>query len=493
MVLSTALAQEIPVGAGCTLHDAVSSTLLRHPVLQMEKQTVRSQEGTLRINNGAFDPIIGLSGSQVHDYLASGSDNGPLFQRNDVTDVELYARTYLRNGMILAPSLSMVRTQGAPAYTVAQNFAVATLSLTTPLLRGGGKYAAVGLELAAKHVYSASQQRYRHNTAVFVLQTIQAYWIYVAASRNLDNVKRAERRAEEYRAAVEALIKGNELPGGEIEQVAANNEEIAAQRISVEQELVQARYALGEAMGLRYDEIESLPAPADTLPAVPIDWNAHEPTSRIIEDALSRRSDYAASREVTEAARVRLEMEKNTTLPKLDLYLAVGYSGLAVGSNADSYASALWTNVPGSNASATISYEMPVRNNEAAGRVLRADAEYQQSLLESEDLARRIASSVTFLLASVRHAITETQHLHQSVRMYAAACRHEQEKVQLGSSTFLDLLTMENKLWDAVQSELSSRLQYSIAVTRLRFETGQLVVENGGQMTVNYELLMTSP
>ncbi len=486
---------------GLQLMDAVEATLSRQPGINLEKQLVRMNAGILQEEHGLFDPRIELSGGQSRTDLplpggstnSSGTVIATPHETTDTSTLEISVYKTLRNGLILKPSVSISRTEDSWLYTSIQNFATVSFNLTVPLLRGRGEVATAGREMAARKAYDAGLLQFRNTAARLVQETVMSYWSYVAAIVRLEELKKSESRAEEFVNMVKTLVQSDERPGADLQQVVASFETKAALRAAGGQALQEVRQQLGMNMGLSLEEIDSMPLPTDSLPPVPDRVDIDLDLAPLAKQALTMRNDYLAYKMTVEASLLRLEAEKTSLLPILDFELSAGYSGLDEGSGLGRFANSLRNRVPGANVSALLTYKWPVGNNTAHGKILQKDAEHTKDKILLEDFTRKIGSSIAIALFTVKNAITEVGHMRKSVLMYETALKNERKKTLSGSSTFLDLIVIEDRLQEAIQSNVSARLRYAEALTRLRFETGLLLAGEGEQAFVRMEDLITLP
>lgn len=490
---STGAAQTGGQGAGLTLMEAVEATLSRQPNLALERESVRGNEGILQERKGLFDPMFSVSGGlgRTDRSLPAGSLGSR--QTTDTTFLEFFTEKKLRSGVVLKPSVSLNRTEDSLLIAADANYAVVALTLTAPLLRGRGEGAVAGLERAAQKEYEASLRQLRHTTAALVMDTVTAYWTYVSAAVQAREARNSEGRADEYLRLVKALIAGDELAGAELDQVTANLEARSAQRISGELALREARQLLGLAMGLSGEEIDRLPEPTDAPPAHSGDPLRELPPSGLVGQALTQRDDYRVALAAVEAAAILLEAERNGCLPELDLELSAGYTGLREGSGASRFFGALGGAVPGPSASALLTYRWPAGNNAARGRLLQREAVYRQTRLAAEDLSRKISSSVSLALAAVSSNGAAADRLGRSVSLYEQALANELKKARMGVVGFLNVMDVEDRLRDAIQSASAARAGYAVALARLRFQLGSLLSGEGERAFVRREDLTSLP
>jgi outer membrane protein TolC len=127
-----------------------------------------------------------------------------------------------------------------------------------------------------------------------------------------------------------------------------------------------------------------------------------------------------------------------------------------------------------------ISFDIPFGNNAARGRMERSLQAYRQSQLRATDLARVIQHNVTEAGAAVRAARTELEERRKAVAQHEATWNAAQELRKAGELSLIDTLMTEQDLTAARLNLVRAEQDYTDALARLRFESGDLSrFENG--------------
>ncbi len=127
-----------------------------------------------------------------------------------------------------------------------------------------------------------------------------------------------------------------------------------------------------------------------------------------------------------------------------------------------------------------ISFDLPFGNNAARGRMERSLQAYRQSQLRRTDLARVIQQNVIEAGAAVRAARTELEERRKAVAQHEATWKSTQELRKAGELSLIDTLMTEEDLTSARLNLVRAEQDYSEALARLRFESGELSrFENG--------------
>lgn len=490
-----ARAESYPMSAsGIRLLEAVKTTLERQPDLHSARQNAELNRGTLVGEKGAFDPVFGISAGHDHTQTPASVSTGLSHTDVKSTSLALTLSKKYRNGVVISPNLTLTRADMPESYPEVQNTAGVNFTVSVPLMRGWGEKAAAAQEMAAEKRYAYSLHQIKHQIQQSVFDTVQKYWEYQAAQKKLAQLKDSESRAETHVEMVRALIRGDEISASELENMLANFESKTVSRIEGEQALYEAKQGLGLAMGIEFEEIEALPFPSDNFPKVDeVQKASFDDKKKLIQFALINREDYLAAGELQKSREILVKAALNGLKPKLDLRFNVGYSGLREGSSSSDYISSMSGNIPGAGASILLTCELPYKNTGARGNVLREKSEYEKSRIEANNLVRNIASDIATAFWGYESSRKTVINAENSSRHYRTALKKEKEKVSLGTGTLLDLITVEERMTNALLAEITSRMEFAVALARCRFETGTMITGHGEQIHLEGDLLTTLP
>ena len=362
-------------------------------------------------------------------------------------------------------------------------------ALNISLLRGRGVDATGAFERAAGIDYEASEFVLKHTASMSVLNTVVAYWNLVAAQEFLDIARKAARLGDQRLEFTDALIAGDELPRSEKARSLASQATDAAQVASAERAVNEARVQLAKTMGLSVVVPANAPLAADPFPPTPeaAPLAALDP-ALCIDLALHSRWDRQAAAKLRESGGVLAVAARTGLRPRLD------FAGrISANSIAETSASKLvngWT-APGWNAA--LSFEKPVGNNAAKGRLLQSEADLAQRTISATDLDRNIKANVVSLVASVRTSGEQVARLSEAVRLYGQTIDSETERYRGGQSSLLDTIVTQDLQTNALVTWANARQQFASFIARLRYETGTLVESRGELNVVRLADLVTLP
>ena len=196
---------------------------------------------------------------------------------------------------------------------------------------------------------------------------------------------------------------------------------------------------------------------------------------KLIAHARISRNDLLASRKREDAADVQVAAAMKNLLPQFDFTYEMGYAGLEEGDVLQDFFSAYGRHTSGLNVFAGLRLSLPVENNTARGELVRRRSVYRQQTRRTLELERQTLSNILVALSALRRSAEEFARSMESVAYYRETVENERQKLNLGMSTLIDLVTYEDRLTGAEANVVAKQLKYATALVRLRFETGTLV------------------
>jgi outer membrane protein TolC len=366
-----------------------------------------------------------------------------------------------------------------------------SFNVRAPLMRNAGTEATTANLSAAEADLTASRYDLVFTNAQALFNTTLAYWNYLAQLRRLDIAREAEGRALRLTEETRKLIAADEAPAADIQIVQASGSERQAARIATEQALAEARLNLALQIGLPPERLAAMPPPADDFPdssRQPIALDTR--IADLLDVAYRRRADLEAARHRERAARRRLDSAISGLKPQVDLTLGVGYDTLVEQRAPFSLGPALSNQRVGPSVNATLSMLWPWRNVAAEGVFVAQSAALAASLVRVRNLAETIGNNIyTDVQALVRSA-QQLAQAAESTRLYRTTVDNERTKRRLGLVTLIDVITVEDRLTNALLAEVQARQAYANSIAQLRFDMGTIVVEREGQFDVVVEDLL---
>ncbi len=499
MLISFSIAEEAGLlEEGISLMEAVRITLVNDPNIRLQGRNVEISKGILQQQTGRFDLTVETSASRSSEHTPLTEADAALLGRSqsesDSTTVAVGVSKQFRSGISITPSIGVTRTDDPDDTAEATNYSSLSFTIQFPLLKGGRKGAPGAYEKAAEIAYEASELDLQHTVTERTLNTVYVYWNCLAAKEQLEILRRSESRARELVNDTGILIESGEVPAADIKQLEANLANKMASRIAGEHTLFEAKQDLGLAIGLPFEKIPALSLPSDTFPKAdkPVLFEG-KTRQFFINKALKQRRDLLALRKKQESSEVLSDMARHNLKREFDLYLNFGYTGLEEGSGSEDFSGSISENRSDLNASVSVGTEWPLSNNSARGELLQKQSEYEQYMIQTDDLIRNISSAVAVAANALRSKTGELMKSAEAIRLYQTAVDNEKQKFKLGVSTLIDLITIEDYLESSLLSNISKQLGYAQGLVSLRFETGTLISFEGKEYSVSMEQLITIP
>jgi outer membrane protein TolC len=484
-----------PLTASIGLLEAVRLSLGLQPSIKLQEERLTTSRGDLQAALGQFD----MKWTNELDRIRSDIANtvfDQTFQRfpvdstTNITTVTSSWQKQLFSGQIVSPSLSVQRTDltGVPD---AASRATVGLTFIQPLIRGRGEAVVTAGLQASRREVEANVTDLSQARAVSALQTAFAYWSYVAAVSRLAIFVEAEQRAVRITNETRTLINEGNRAAADLKQVLANQADQTASRIGGERAVYQARQDLGIAIGVPYEQIGIIPAPAQGFPTVPD--NVELPLlENLAAEALSRRADLRSAESREREAEVLLPASQNALRSQFDIVANAGYAGLDEGNAVYRYLSPFGREITGPNFTLNFIWSKNIDNSGALGRLVRTESAVTQARIRRLDLERTIRSAVSVAYNDLRQSVEQVRNSREASSYYESAVEDERLKQQLGRSTVIDLLNTEDRLTRTRLDLITAQQGYANAIVSLRFQTGTLV-QGAGPDSVDESTLTTVP
>ena len=477
-----AAAQQPEVSGGITLQTALETTLAHSPQVQLGERQVKMGLGTLLLASAPFDAQLTTSlGTQRENNIAPGPASELAATLTSTVAYSIGMPKRLRSGVVITPRVGVTRVSVANVPGALTSRANVNLDILVPLLRDRGGTVTAAPERAAERGYEANILEARHATAASILGAVVAYWNELAAEQQLVDDTRL-------------LVAADERPAADLEQLLANLALKRAARITGEQSGIEARQQLALAMGVYGGDLATLPRAITGFPEIRQDSGRSSGASPDpIAAALARRADLAALSTRRAAADLQLAASRSGLRSRLDLAASFGYAGLAADGGLAGAVSSFYRHVPGINASVQLSYELPLERLAARGAALQDASAYDQARIREAELVRQISTGVLVAREALRHSHLALRASRDAVALSRQAVENEKRKFQLGMSTLFDVILAEDALTNARLGEIAGQHGYAIAIARLRYESGSLLIVDGQRLTVSADSATSPP
>ncbi|MBI4799482.1 MAG: TolC family protein [Desulfarculus sp.] len=486
-----------PRGQAISLMEAARLALAQNPQIRLAEQAVEASKGALETARGRFDFTLASSLAQSYNTLPLAKLYRDAYRRSfqttNLTSFDMEAKQLLYNGVLLNPYVTVTRTRDTLDYPVLPaSQATVQFQVVVPLLKGLGEEATGAPERAAQRDLESAQMSYLHSISQNLYNAINGYWLLRQAQYSLDVNIESEARARKLLEEVRFLVEADQTPRSTMVNLQANLGLKSAQRQAAQRSVLAAAENLANSLGLSGRGVMGMPLAADEFPppqAMPL--VAGEDIYRGM--AMVRRADLKAAKAKEQAAQENLVAALDAMKPKVSLTLAAGYNGLSEIESYDSYGRSITDGIYGPSVLGKLDFEFPLQNRAARGQMLASKAQLRQAQINHGDLARQVELGVTSALATMAAAARQYADASGSVENYRQSADDERIKFQLGISTILDVIQVEDQLTSALLNQVAALQGYASALARLRYETGTLLSGDPRTASLSRESLTTPP
>jgi outer membrane protein len=357
----------------------------------------------------------------------------------------------------LGASVTRVKTAATGGRTaVSQTTYGPSATLTWLLLDFGGRGGAI--EGARQALLSAD---WTHNAAIndVVLQSLVAFYDYVASGALVDAQRASVKDAEENLAATEARRQVGTATIADVLQARTALSQAQLALETTEGSRQTARGALALALGvpanLPYD-VDSVTAP---VPVTAVTDSVDDLITRAVRD----RPDLAAARADAAAAQARIRQLRGARLPSITATGDGGFTYIA--------------NRPGGGSNYTIGLGLSVPLFNGFGREYsQQQAEFLADAARARE--RSLEQQVTYQVFSSYYSLqTATRSVQTAADLMASASQSTEValgRYKAGVGTVLDLLAAQSALATARAQVVQSRLSWQTSLAQLAHDAGAL-------------------
>jgi len=455
-----------------TLDEFIRLVLNKNYDLSVTQEQVKVNEYQIDMQNGAFawTATLGAQQKRTNPLRVNGVDTTALKREQSYS---LSFERPTQSGIKLTAS-----AQSAIDLAIANadnTLSGASVQLDVPLMRGlGYEVNRAGIE-SAQASYQGSVLDFSHSASNTVKQALILYWQYLGLAETIKSYEASLERKRMFQKIIHKLVDVGEKPASDTAQVDAEiaviQQQILASRLSQE----QFKASMQLIAGLPYDpdfSLDSIPFPVfsgNLQPDVVATWKAF---------AMNHRADVHAAEKNIDASRSSLLALEDKLKPDVTLSLAgsVKASNLSGG---ERWPGAYQTHGSRPDYSVGITY-----TNTFGKQTDKATVGAQQARVESlrwqrEKLHLTVASELNLLREQLVSATEQEKKSHVVVELNARALEDEEKKYQLGMSTVLDRLVIEEKLTQADLSLANKKVDLARFITELNFSLGRLLSEQG--------------
>jgi HAE1 family hydrophobic/amphiphilic exporter-1 len=489
-----------------TLSEAIERTLANDPDLRISR-IQRDEAGfAVRSAQGAYDPLLGFSGSRTRTVvpvasILGGTETGKLTETQWTGGPQMSGITATGANYSLQFNNSRQQTDSMfntlnPQYPTSVN-----LNVTQPLWRGllfdESRYR---LQVARKN-RQVSQEQLRQRIIEVVTQAVNAYWELDYAAHNFDVQVEAVRLAERQYSSNQRLADQGVL--APVDVVAAQTQVATFEQslFGAQQLLTQAENNLKTMMlPNRTDLMWSMALVVDS----PLNAEAKPPSlEEAIARALKSRPELSETALALDVNRLDTKFSHEQTKPRVDLFANLAESGLAgipttIGNNplalffppgtqfvptllTGNYGQSLSTLAAGTfpTAQVGVNISLPLHNRTAQAQAAISEAEGRRLRTVQDQVGMAIEADVRNALQGV--IATQARLQAAAIASHSAGEQYqsEQRQFQAGTSTVFLVLERQTDLIAARSREVRARADAGEAIANLDRATAGTIEARG--------------
>ena len=469
---------------GLTLSEALQRLLANNPSIKVSQQSLDMARGDLLKAQGGFDWTLGSQFSRSRDIEDIVGTND---YKTESSAVGLSLSRKTRYGPTVTQQAQVVSLDYRSRPVDSTNYGTVIFQITIPLLKGSGLVSAAAGENASLAAVRASEYSLAHSVADSARDMINKYWQYLAATRQLEQARKAEQRVATLLQETQLLVDAEQLPRSSLSGVQASLAGKTAQHQARKYDVKEAWQVLSLTFGPSAAALAEGPPPITDFPDLD---NARlnlsgDLVSYLIKNALERRHDLLTQKEIIESNTILLNAAKHDLRPQLDMSLSVGYQGLERGDGVPAFYEGLIHGKSDPTWKAMISFSTPLENRWAKGNFMSKRAALESSRITTDALTAQIRTQVSLAVASLQSLSAQLKASRESVAQYLKAVEDEREKLRLGFSTIFEVIDYQDRLAAAQVQLISVTSQLAQAVVDLHFYAGALIEKSQGQFLID--------
>jgi len=349
--------------------------------------------------------------------------------------------------------------------------AEARVQLTQPLLRGAGRDVGEASVRAARLSVTSAEHAEAAAASQLVSDVLTAYWelwyAQEALEVNRDSLALARRQLEDAQARVTTLGTLAPTEALRFESELATIEESLA---AAESDVRTRSAELGRLLGVSSAEALALRTTGE-VPSHDLEITADE----AVELARAQSSELLSLRNELAAARDRVEVARDATLPRLDLTTTLALGGMWADQSALGGSYAQPANGLDVASMVGLSLELPIGNGRARAQLAESRIRSDATELQLEAREQQVETQATNGVERLDTARRRVALAERSVGLARQLAQAEREALLLGTSTAFQALEAQSSLRQTELRRLRTLVDQAESAITLQHLTGTLL------------------
>ena len=352
------------------------------------------------------------------------------------------------------------------------------VGITMPLLQGLGKNSPVNVAIrTAKISQEASGESLSNEVMIYFRDLLSAYLNLKRDVVQYGIQEKALLESLKNKQSIYKLIENDNLPRSE--KIRIDSQVLDQQQLlnTAELNALDSYYSLRLLTGVKQkDLIHTVPRVSGGIPDPDI-AKIEEMFSQYatIDDSIIMMTPvYKNAALMSEAEKVELDFAENQKLHKLDLDFKVSRfdnDGLTTIFNDNNLRSGMY---PGTSELLTLTYTLPLKNDEKKGAYLVQLAEYKTSKTQLSKLLFETKTGIQRGLVSLKQLLNLYKSNIDLVRDTRRSYEIEKEKFKLGRNTQIDVNLSFQDSYKAELNRISIKFKIYSTMVQLKYLLGQL-------------------
>lgn len=464
-----------------SINDVLLQTIENQWVIQTGELNVDTQLGLLQQATGAFNPELQASITSLFQQDINGPLGGKTDSYGRVTSTNVSLQKLSRIGTVYSVNYSntnVLNPVTLPLEPPYLDTSTIGFSVTQPLLRNFLYSPTTIAEQTQYLEYESSRLQSVETIAESLAVTLTRYWDVVAAQKVLKARQGLEERLSLFASYAEALVAENQAGRASLHQPYANLATAVVNRIQAEQDLRAAYNALVLAMGNVPEGEGGVPCGMTfEEPALPRELKEFD--CSCFESLLCgihvKRPDLAALYLLEESASLALKSALNGLLPLLNVTTGVQFLTINGGPQPSGIYGSSGFNQAEKDYSVGLSLSYPICNDIAKGFVRQQKAALGQARLNTDQQEAQVVTGFKTAFTFNNALVKELVKARFATEEFKAAAETEFLKLQVGLSSYFDVLNLQNDSLSAELQEIAVERLYLQNMVQLFLLSGNLV------------------
>ncbi len=481
------------------VEEVIQKIITNNPDLQANSKKINQATGILLQAKGSFNTTYSANFNKALAKTDYTYESPTLSTPIDSWNYSVGVSRKLPWGMVISPSVGVKNYGYVESYPgkgdVLTNHGVASLRVVQPLLLGLGKKYNMANIRNAQLAISATEHEYIYQASEIILQSLETYIQYIGAYQNLLIQIQTEASLNKAIVDVNRLIKLDALPASEVIILEAQLSNQRAMHKLAENKMESVKNQLGALMGLKEEEIYSMPLPDTVFPVTFSNSTINEDfIKNWLDKSFVNRHDYMALEKNIQSAELDCFVSKKSVKPRLDLTLTTGYTGLSQALNSEQYYQSLTQNIPGVNYMVGLSFVFLGKNDYAKGKEIETLSTLDILEEQKKKLILNIHNQIKQTGNNYKNNAQVVGFLSESEKNYKKAYQNEIRKFQAGTSTSFIVVQVQNDYLLSKNQLVSLLTDLNISVLEFRHNTGTLIeAQSDNTFNINPTKIFTLP